>query len=154
MVICGIDPGASGGAAIVHDGKVCAIGSFKESIVDTMRKVLLLEPDIFVIEKVGAQTKDGVRSAFSFGRALGQVEGAIGHGEKFYVPPRTWQSWAGVYGCGKGKGTKTKSYQIARLIIDDPNKLKGPKGGIKDGICDAILIAFWYEENIVKKTLK
>lgn len=153
MVICGIDPGKNGGAAIIANGKVVAVASFTDGVVAAMRKVILLEPDIYVIEKVGAQTKDGVKSAFSFGRALGQVEGVIGNGEKFYVPPRTWQSWAGVYGCGKGKGTKQKSYEIARFVVDEA-LLKGPRGGIKDGVCDAILIGFWYQENILKKTFK
>ena len=148
MKLAAIDPGAKGAICLIIGGAPIFIDIKKDPIA-AVREAKTYAPEIWIMEKVGAQRHDGVNSAFSFGQNVGQLEGAI-DAPIFYVTPRTWQSWCGVYGAGKGKGTKRKAYDICTTMLG-PTLFTGPRGGVLDGRCDAFLIGQWWLENIFKK---
>ena len=82
----------------------------------------------------------GVRSVFSFGQRLGELEGMLQTLGLGYVMPRPqeWQKACGIKPKSGKKGTHealSKIYPKAELL--------GPKGGINDGRCDALGIAHY-----------
>ncbi len=146
----GIDPGQSGAIAVI----------------DNLQNIILLEdwpgdevaaaviirmllscvstgkvPSVFkaALEKVHSMPKQGVASSFKFGTNFGIWKGILA---SFRIPfheptPQAWQK-----GVLKKAQDKKPALAAARRIW--PNaELVGPKGGAKNGRCDALLIADW-----------
>lgn len=90
------------------------------------------------IESVNSMPGQGVKSVFSFGQRLGELEGMLQTLEIGYEMPRplTWQKACGV----KPKSGKKGVYETLSKIYPKA-ELLGPKGGINDGRCDALGIA-------------
>ncbi len=162
MIYVGVDPGKIGAVARMRDGiierledvptvKVGKKGNKREIDVRAL-SLLVCWPmlsefkpasELFVtIEKQQAYPKQGAVSNFSTGRAFGQLEGVVAalgipH---LIVPPKTWQKMmtAGI----PGDDPKGRSVIAAtRLFPSMADQLRGPRGGIKDGRSDALLIA-------------
>ena len=88
MLILGIDPGSSGGLAIVRNSfntlpeivfaiKMPTVAIYGKKIIDTKKIALELNKhdiDISIIEKVHAMPRQGVTSSFQFGRNFGGIE--------------------------------------------------------------------------------
>lgn len=109
MKIVGVDPGLRGALALLDvereallrvvdivasEGQILA-GAVADALADWM-------VDRVVIEKVHSMPRQGVRSMFTFGRALGTVEGICAALELpvDYLAPRVWKSKLGL---GKDK---------------------------------------------------
>ncbi|MBS9782733.1 MAG: hypothetical protein KGV43_02905 [Arcobacter sp.] len=97
-------------------------------------------PMMVGIEKVSSMPKQGVKSMFSFGQRLGELEGMC---KSLYipyelVPPQQWQKVCKI----KPKSTKQ---DIANQILNlYPNaSLKGKRGGLLDGVSDSIGLAHY-----------
>lgn len=119
MNILGIDPGASGGIALLKDD-----GAQAWKMPATERDTWALicpEPetwiDVAYIEQVHSMPKQGVASTFKFGQNYGLLRGLlIAASIRFEaVPPRTWQ---GVFSLpslkAAGSLTKKKNAHKAR----------------------------------------
>lgn len=92
--IIGIDPGKSGGVAILEgDDAPRAFGFAGLTEKDIWQLLAEAEPANVWLEKVGATPQMGVTSAFSFGRAYGSVRTAcIAAGLRLEeVAPAKWQ---------------------------------------------------------------
>ena len=152
MIICSIDPGSKGSICLLEEGKAPSFFDINKNPIAAAKLAKTYNPDIWVMEKVHANSTDAKQAIWSFARNVGQLEGKI-DAPIFYVTPRTWQSWAGIYGAGKGKGTKKKAYEICTTMYGKVF-FTGPRGGILDGRCDALLIGHWYVENVLKKNFK
>ena len=91
MIVVGIDPGLTGGIAFIEQLRekaptclgafdVPAVGADAKRRVD-VREVLRLiqahKPEHGFIERAGAMPKDGVASAFKYGRATGALEASV-----------------------------------------------------------------------------
>ena len=85
-VYIGIDPGKTGGLALIRDGFVADLAPMpvigkepdEARLADWLRREALTEsrPGVFaVLEKVGAMPKQGVTSMFNFGRCYGAIRG-------------------------------------------------------------------------------
>lgn len=148
MIIIGIDPGLSGGIAIVENRNVLATykmpivkcGTKREIDSQTLKDILetwrtLPNGTSIVIEKVHAMPKQGVKSVFTFGRGFGIVEGlCVGVGIPYeFVIPQVWQSILN----GIDKTLKKK-----RSIVYCKGRY--PSLEITDGESDAICIALSY----------
>lgn len=146
MIIAGIDIGISGALAFldgmelkaVHDMPVGKTAGGKSVVISSQLRRIFDEvrPDMTYIENVHAMPKQGVSSVFSFGRSLGNIEGALGVlGIPFtYVEPTVWKRRYGLIGSEKDAARTT----AARLFPIAPLARK------KDiGRADAILIANW-----------
>lgn len=105
-MLIGIDPGGSGGIAMLFDsGKLIV-----EPMPDTLRDMwaTIGEPgDVYcdpnesrfaIIENVHSMPGQGVASTFSFGRNLGCLEMALTAADIPYdkVAPRSWQKALGI----------------------------------------------------------
>ena|SRR3990167_4001832 len=98
MIYFGVDPGKSGAiAAIWDDGQPfltsCARGDWTEHEQAEWLLQFDLERARAVIEKVSSSPRQGVRSAFTFGRSYGFLRGLLAASKVSYqeVGPRRWQ---------------------------------------------------------------
>jgi crossover junction endodeoxyribonuclease RuvC len=134
MRILGIDPGVSGGAAVL-DGTVLSVIKYdsESNFIEFLR---LSGPfDLAYIERVGARPGQGVASMFKFGQNYGFLRGALrSHDVPLReVTPQTWQKALGV------KRGKTKTEHKNNLL--DLARQLYPKTQLTLATCDAVLIA-------------
>ncbi|MFN7883259.1 MAG: hypothetical protein ACK5PF_09635 [bacterium] len=169
--ICGVDPGASGALAFydldserlsIHDmphvsnavsGSAIKKGAKKAgpsrvTSASRVGAILLLErPDVLWIEDVGSRPGQGVRSMFTFGRAVGVIEGAAGALgiPTLHVRPQAWMKEFGVVGksmlhdASPGK-IRTSRYMAAAAFPEHAKLFQRVKD---DGRADAALIAMF-----------
>jgi hypothetical protein len=150
-MIAGIDPGASGGIALLspdgalisvhdtpkmkHDGKTVPDAAAISKILDGVQFITL--------EKVGSRPRQS--GVFTFGMSQGIVV-AVARMLDIPIQMVRPQDWQDLHGLKNGeKDTKKKKAQIAEKALTfypDAN-LYGPKGGLRDGRSDALLIARW-----------
>lgn len=152
----GLDPGKSGGWAVLKDGELLACGSFhKDEEKTELRKMiqeLPLKGEVLgIIEKVGPMPKQGVKSTFSFGVEFGKLQGhACQGGIKLeFIPPKRWQSELLVRELtdeGKLEDTKVVSLRTAtELFPNFAHKFK--RKSIDHGTSDAALLAYYGWKN-------
>lgn len=116
MRFIGVDPGASGGLAVLspqgHPLSVTAMPATERDVADWIAENAGHSP-VALIEKVGAMPKQGVSSTFKFGQNYGFLRGTlVSHQIAFdEVTPRTWQK---VFVPAKGKN-ETKTQHKNRL---------------------------------------
>lgn len=141
-----IDPGATGSmCALSHDGNII-FKDFKENslrgYISWLKDVIATHgnPAMIVVERVASMHGQGVKSVFSFGQRLGEIEGMLQTLELGYefVRPQLWQKECGVRPKSGKKGiyeTISKIYPSAELL--------GARGGVIDGRCDALSMAHY-----------
>lgn len=149
MHILGIDPGKTGGLAILdgatgHVLSVCPMPMVdKEFDVDILFQIIqgLPEGSRVCLERVNAFPGQGVSSVWSFAFGVGLIQGLVRASRVplELVSPVTWQK--GTCGATGGDKAVTSSW-AARMFPGTPII---PKGCRKphEGICDALGIAHW-----------
>ncbi len=136
MHIIGVDPGKSGAAARLIDGKLIEVLPFKGEI-KRCREINKGIPDIYFIERVTASPQMGVVSAFTFGKWAEVVETtAILTGKPVHmIRPQVWQNAIGVF----AQGNKNILYDKAKELFPKAYEEKV----FNKETSDAVLIA-WY----------
>ncbi len=148
----GIDPGASGAIALITQTEVKALEfssatlhGYREQIIEWNQEYEIQGAGL---EKVNAMPGQGVTSMFSFGQRYGEL---IGLAVALQLPitlvtPKEWQSLLKIKTSDKLTKPQRKK-EIAKavsLIFPQAYSLiTGSKGGIKDGVSDAISIAYY-----------
>ncbi len=87
MLVLGIDPGSSGGLALIKNSntlpqiilalRMPTVTIYGKKIIDTKKIATELQShpiDVSIIEKVHAMPRQGVTSSFQFGRNFGGIE--------------------------------------------------------------------------------
>lgn len=137
VVVIGIDPGQSGGIAVLRGGYAVArrMPETERDLFEALREVCLdrtkRPPDLVVIEAVHSMPKQGVASSFKFGMNYGALRMAI---TALGVPwdtvsPSEWQK---KMRC-QTKGDKNITKALAQRMF--------PQLTITHAIADALLIA-------------
>jgi crossover junction endodeoxyribonuclease RuvC len=164
MRIFGIDPGLSGGIAILDDNKIKEIFDmpvmsdgkknkrqlnsallaqlFKDNIKD-------MEDTVMIVEQVNAMPGQGVTSMFNFGQTFGAIKGisaALGL-PIFFVRPAKWKKHFELINSSKD-ASRTKAIEMYPSIAEKLSKKKDVNKS------DAILIARYYSETRFKKDSK
>lgn len=158
MGVIGIDCGKSGAIAY-HNGEHTKFYSMplKDGEIDLLElnKLTFMWPiQCIVIEEQTSFASDGRFGAFTmginYGRLLAWAEQRCS--QLCRVRPQVWQKWHGI-ALKHDKGTTnterkkaTKAAALERLKSLNPDLADlttGPRGGNRDGIVDAILIAMW-----------
>ena len=90
------------------------------------------------VEQVSSMPGQGVKSMFSFGQRLGELEGMLQALKIGYIQtrPQAWQKTCKV----QAKSGKKGIFEAISKIYPEA-ELLGSKGGIKDGRCDSLGIA-------------
>lgn len=175
MIILAIDPGTLGGLALFNWDKA----SNKLTLTQTLDtpyckksgaygyseifdKLVEWEPDLVVIESTLSLASSGTTNA----KAVGIGEGmwkclfAILNIEYRYVAPQAWTKILGLKNDKKltAKANKKAHVELASSLYPEfKSNFYGPRGGIKDGVADAVLIGeYWYrtQNNPTKKGKK
>lgn len=125
MRFIGVDPGASGGMALIdnelHPSEPEAF-KIPETERDLWQLFADLEPRQFpafaVIEAVHSMPKQGVASSFKFGRSYGFLRCClIASGVPFEeVTPKKWQKKLGCLSKGDKNVTKARAQQLFPLL--------------------------------------
>lgn len=97
-LICGIDPGVTGGIAFLYDDGSCAACDIPTIGGEVNGRVIgnlfaQLQPELTVIERAQAMPGQGVVSTFKFAQAYGTLRGVLeGLGLSYnIVGPRQWK---------------------------------------------------------------
>ena len=153
MNVLGIDPGKSGGLAVVQSKtnqipKIIKAIKMPTLIVNTKKIIDIsklksqldnIPISVAIIEKAHAMPRQGVTSSFQFGRSYGAVEGLwqIVTSRIDYVSPSVWKKAFGL------SSSKQASLDLAKLKFGN-DKIWDIKSN--DGIAEAALISlFWIE---------
>ena len=151
MLVLGIDPGSSGGLAIIKKSnntlpqiilalRMPTVTIYGKKIIDTKKIATELQShpiDVSIIEKVHAMPRQGVTSSFQFGRSFGALESLTYLLAKRvdYVAPVVWKKYLGV------GSSKQDSLDMARLKFGD-NPIWEKKSN--DGIAEASLLTLYW----------
>ncbi len=156
MRIIGIDPGLSGGIAVLEDLKIYDIFDMpimsegkknknqlnSAQMVNIINKHILENEDTFVIvEQVSAMPGQGVTSMFNFGQSFGSIKGicaALGL-PIFYVRPAKWKKHFELINSSKD-ASRTKVIEMYPSISSRLTKKKDVNKA------DAILIARYFRD--------
>ena len=156
MKIIGIDPGLSGGIAILDNKKVLSIfdmpvmaeGKKNKRQLNSAQLVSLFKDNIkvneeivVVVEQVNAMPGQGVTSMFNFGQTFGAIKGVCAALELpiFFVRPSKWKKHFELINSSKDS-SRTKVIEMYPTLS---NQLAKKKDVNKS---DAILIARFYSD--------
>lgn len=141
MINIGIDPGKSGGIAVIDGNGMAYAHKMPETERDLLDSLMEIRRNAVVegvqcraaLEFVRTMPQNGVKASFTFGMSYGGLRMAlIAAGIPFVeVLPRKWQ---GALGCLTG-GDKNVSKAAAQAMF--------PEQKITHAIADALLIAEW-----------
>ncbi len=147
--ILGIDPGLNGAIAS-WDGEwlkmfempaVKATGRGREIDWNVLYRewdTNYWEADHVFLERVGSRHGEGVSSAFKFGLVVGGCRGIIAARglPVTLVTPGVWKKHYGIQASKVGAVIRA-----SELFPEHAARFRGPRGGIKDGLAEAALIA-------------
>jgi crossover junction endodeoxyribonuclease RuvC len=118
VIIIGIDPGGSGGIALLRpDGPGWSIEPYKmPDVEDDICELLAATkgPRFAFLEKVGAMPKQGVSSTFKFGQHYGLLRGLLTALQipREFPTPQSWQKALGCLTKGDKNVSKAKAAQL------------------------------------------
>ena len=156
MKIIGIDPGLSGGIAVLENNQVLSIfdmpvmseGKKNKRQLNSAQLVTLIKENIkssedvaVIVEQVNAMPGQGVTSMFNFGQTFGAIKGvcaALGL-PIFFVRPSKWKKHFELINSSKDS-SRTKAIEMYPALS---NQLAKKKDVNKS---DAILIARFYSD--------
>ena len=156
MKIIGIDPGLSGGIAVLENNKVLSIfdmpvmseGKKNKRQLNSAQLVKLIKDNIskneevsVVVEQVNAMPGQGVTSMFNFGQTFGAIKGVCAALSLpiFFVRPAKWKKHFELINSSKDS-SRTKAIEMYPSLSNDLAKKKDVNKS------DAILIARFYSE--------
>ena len=140
MKIIGIDPGLSGGIAVLENNKVLNIfdmpvmpdGKKNKRQLNSAQLVSLIRENInsneditVVVEQVNAMPGQGVTSMFNFGQTFGAIKGVCAALELpvFFVRPSKWKKHFELINSSKD-ASRTKAIEMYPSLCDDLSKKK------------------------------
>mgnify|MGYP000372927270 CR=1 FL=1 len=144
----GIDPGGSGGFALVR-GKEVRYAPMPGTPLEIMAVMseLFSDADYILLEKVHSSPQMGVASAFTFGKNYGAMEMGLAFLEVPHnlVTPQMWQGGLGIPKATKDAPQaehKEKLRATAQRLHPKLPLWSQPRTlGLQRSICDALLIA-------------
>ena len=156
MRIFGIDPGLSGGIAVLDDLKIFDIYDMpimsegkknknqlnSAQLVNIIKKNIISNGDTFlIVEQVSAMPGQGVTSMFNFGQTFGSIKGicAALNLPIFFVRPAKWKKHFDLINSSKD-ASRTKVIEMYPSISPRLSKKKDVNKA------DAILIARYFRD--------
>ena len=155
MRIIGIDPGLSGGIAILDNLKIFDLFDMpimpegkknknqlnSAQLVNIIKKHIVLGKTFVIVEQVSAMPGQGVTSMFNFGQSFGVIKGICSALSIpiYFVRPAKWKKYFNLIKTNKD-ASRTKVIQVYPEIS---NQLARKKDSNK---ADAILIARYFND--------
>ena len=161
MIIIGIDPGLSGGIAVLNNNKVIELFDMpvmadgkknKKQLNSALLAKLIKEStsnaseSAVIVEQVNAMPGQGVTSMFNFGQTFGAIKGICATLELpiFFVRPSKWKKHFELINSSKD-ASRTKAIEMYPHLAEKLSKKKDVNKS------DAILIARFYCETRLKE---
>lgn len=159
MNVLGIDPGLTGALAMWDGSALLTLEIPTAKATGRGREVLWSDlnrqweewffwADHVFLERVMSRPGEGISSAFKFGLVFGGLRGMIAAKllPLTLVTPAVWMKEMGV-----GRGSKEASIiRATELFPANAKEFRGPKGGKKDGVAEAALIARYGFEKLTR----
>tara|TARA_B100001769_G_C21866171_1_gene468877 strand:+ start:123 stop:611 length:489 start_codon:yes stop_codon:yes gene_type:complete len=155
MRIIGIDPGLSGGIAVLDDLKIFDVFDMpimsegkknknqlnSAHLVNIIKKHIIPEDTFVIVEQVSAMPGQGVTSMFNFGQTFGSIKGicAALNLPIFYVRPAKWKKHFELINSSKD-ASRTKVIEMYPSISTRLSRKKDVNKA------DAILIARYFRD--------
>ena len=155
MRIIGIDPGLSGGIAVLDDLKIFDVYDMpimsegkknknqlnSAQLVNIIKRHIHTNSTFVIVEQVSAMPGQGVTSMFNFGQTFGAIKGICASLNLpiFYVRPAKWKKHFDLINASKD-ASRTKAIEMYPSISDRLRKKKDVNKA------DAILIARYFKE--------
>jgi len=138
----GIDVGAKGAVAVINkDNDVLELMDYSDNLADDLTMIKAkYDVSMMVVEKVSAMPGQGVTSMFSFGIKFGEILGICNTLGLPFVLVRP-QEWMKSLGLPKDKNQRKKAIGSMAKSMFPGCDIYGPKGGLKDGRSDALMMA-------------
>lgn len=137
MIYLGIDPGVSGGLAVLNDSaqilRIAPMPKTARDVFDWLSDVQHEIEIVAALEKVSSSPQMGVVSAFTFGKGVGGLKMALAALRIPYLEVRP-QEWQSALNC-LTKGDKNVSKARAQGLF--------PSVPCTHATADALLIAEW-----------
>lgn len=155
MILGGIDPGLTGGIAVLVDSQRCetapmpVMGDGKHSIVDCGALVRWFDDrdvELCIVERGGPMPAQGLGSTFKFGVVFGQVLGALQSACIPYklVTPARWKNSMGL--------TRDKDASRRMAIERFPKSASEFALQKSHGRAEAALLALWWYEKMERNS--
>ena len=161
MIIIGIDPGLSGGIAVLDNNKVLELFDMpvmadgkknKKQLNSALLAKLIKEStsntseSAVIVEQVNAMPGQGVTSMFNFGQTFGAIKGICATLELpiFFVRPSKWKKHFELINSSKD-ASRTKAIEMYPHLAEKLSKKKDVNKS------DAILIARFYCDTRLKE---
>lgn len=155
MKIIGIDPGLSGAVALLEDGKLIELVDIEaaDSRINAVHLAALVQrwsPDFAVCESVTARPGQGVTSMFTFGHGLGTITAVLATLGIPYllIRPQIWQAYFNISCSSKDKAGHKRQIADRALSLCPDAPTYGPRGGLRDGRSDALLLARYAHDHL------
>jgi Holliday junction resolvasome RuvABC endonuclease subunit len=135
MIYLGIDPGVSGGLAVVNEAGVVqltvAMPATHRDVLDILDATALCGPVCAFLERVSSSPQMGVVSAFTFGKGYGALGMALTAARIPYdeITPGKWQLVMGCLSKGEKNVTKRRAQQLFPAVT------------VTHAVADALLLA-------------
>lgn len=146
MVYIGIDPGKSGGYAVINTStnEVKTFPWDDTAFITAMRAVDPLD-SVACVEKVGAMPGQGVTSMFNFGHSAGFIHGVLSALNIPYqlVPPQKWKKEFSL-GSDKEQAIKACIHLFPNVNLLPTERCRKPA----DGMAEALLMAEFARRNL------
>ena len=161
-VVVGVDPGAAGGVVALSGGLWA--GGFElsdfyavedhggRSPVNMLQTGLLADalaglwPSVIVVEKQnprpGNSSRSSTTAAMNWGRLTDVVR--LSGVSSVWVAPATWKRDVGCPADKRGAVALA-----SRLVPEGALRFVGPRGGLRDGMAEAALVALWWHRQTV-----
>ena len=142
MIFGGIDPGQTGGIALLFpDNSVEVYPYTSTKLIDICKCLVDSNSSVCVaVEKVHAMPHQGVSSTFNFGMGFGRILGILEALNISYelVTPQTWKKYIGV------THDKKTSIRKAQFLYPEVSLLPTKRCRVpNDGMAEALLIAHY-----------
>lgn len=155
MRIIGIDPGLSGALALLDAGKLIDIVDIEasQSRINAAYLAAVIQrwkPDFAVCEAVTARPGQGVTSMFTFGHGLGTITAVLSTLGVPYllIRPQCWQSHFEIQSSSSAKAEHKREIADRAEALFPGAPLYGPRGALKDGRSDALLLACYAHDQL------
>lgn len=151
----GVDPGVYGAFALINDDRIVRVsdmprqscagtGSYDPAeILSLVRRVAILPHVMAWMERPHTRPGEGAERSCNFGLGLGYTEMALLACKIPYerVSPMAWMKAVGVHGKKKDPELRQRWRVFDEKFPDQRGLILGPRGGVRDGRLEAVLIA-------------
>ena len=160
--VIAIDPGKAGGLACLsrggtkytlHEVRDMPDLDTLEGLQELVGFIRKWKATTVIVETQRWRSGNSAKATWSHARHYGKVEACVALAGAFRVPvePQVWmrkvQMQVGVCAVVGLKDTKARTWALAGLLFPTVSLL-GPRGGKKDGLADAICLAWYYLQGL------